>query len=143
MKSIQLLSVVLTLSVLSGCTSTGRLTGPSGPEITTSARATQDEQSAEVGVQFTNWGDFVAFFSPSRWKSPLAMGGSLSRLNPAAWRADAGRTGRVGLGEAALIGSVLAMGSSTGNGGGTSAFSGSGGGGTPPPPPSPPPPPPE
>jgi hypothetical protein len=52
---------------------------------------------ADVGVakEFTSWSDLTAVFRPSRWKSPVAEGGSLSWLNYKAWAAAPARTGKV------------------------------------------------
>jgi len=102
------LSCVVTVFA-AGCATETSLSGPKGPELVASGRSTESEQYAELGLEFTTWGDFVALASPGRWKSPVATGGSLSWINPAAWRDDAGRTGRILIGEAAVIGGVVAV----------------------------------
>ena len=66
----------------------------------------------------------ASIHSPSRWKSPIATGGSLSWLNPVAWSDDAGRTGRILIGEAVVVGGVVVAvaaggGSDSGDGGGS------------------------
>lgn len=94
--------------------------GPRGPRIVGSGRSTEYEQYAEVGVEFSSVGDFVALVSPSRWKSPIATGGSLSWINPVAWSEDAGRTGRILVGEAVLVGGVAIAASAGGGGDGGS-----------------------
>jgi hypothetical protein len=83
-----------------------------------SGQATEYGQYAEIGVEFSSVGDFVAVFSPKRWKSPLATGGSLSWVNPVAWSEDAGRTGRILIGEAIIVGGAVAVASAGGGGGG-------------------------
>jgi hypothetical protein len=120
-------SIVLASIYLSGCASTCPPGGARGPEIVASGESTENRQYAEVGVEFSTWGDFVALVSPNRWKSPVSTGGSLSWLNPGAWREDSGRTGRILLGEAVVVGGVVAAtGSSSGGGSGSSASDGSG-----------------
>ncbi|MEE9367763.1 MAG: hypothetical protein V3V05_02750 [Pontiella sp.] len=96
------------LSVFSviGCTSTGNVSGPEGPKLVSSGHTTEAGSYAEVGVQFTSIGDFVAVVSPSRWINPVETGGSLSWINPVAWSDDTGRTGRILLGEAVLLGGI-------------------------------------
>jgi hypothetical protein len=71
---------------------------------------------AEVGVEFSTTGDFFALFAPSRWKSPIKTGGSLSWVNPSAWSEDAGRTGRILLGEAVVVGAVAGVAAASGGG---------------------------
>lgn len=141
-----IMSGMVVVALFSGCASTRQPAGTPGPKIVGSGQATEYGQYAEVGIQFTSMGDFVAFFSPSRWESPVATGGSLSWLNPVAWGDDAARTGRILLGEAVAVGGVVVAAvaaSDSGDGGGSSS-SGSppppeggpppiGGGGTPPP----------
>ncbi len=113
--------VVLSVYVV-GCASTYPPDGARGPALVTGGEITESGQYAEVGVEFSTWGDFVALVAPNRWKSPLSTGGSLSWLNLEAWRDDAGRTGRILLGEAVVVGGVAAaVGSSD------SSDSGSGG----------------
>ena len=108
--------------LLSGCCSSSNVDGPKGPELVASGHSTEaGGQYAEVGLQFSTGGDFVALFAPSRWKNPVKTGGSLSWLNPVAWGDDAHRTGRVLLGEAVVVGGVavaVAAGSDGGDGGG-------------------------
>jgi len=106
-----LLSAILTV-----CATAESADNTRGPRILTSGHATENGQYAEVGLEFSTWGDFAALVSPTRWKSPLTTGGSLSWLNPVAWSEDAGRTGRIMLGEVAVVGGLSA------------AFSGGGGG---------------
>jgi len=134
MQTTKLISASIALAILSGCASTGSVKGPKGPEIVSSGQADSNGQYAEVGVRFTSIGDLTAVFSPKRWTSPIATGGTLSWLNPKAWREDAGRTGRILLGEAVLIGGAAAIASSDGgNSSGTGTVNappadGSGGG---------------
>ena len=82
----------------------------------------------------TTWGDFVAIAAPSRWKSPIATGGSLSWLNPVAWSEDAGRTGRILLGEAIVVGGAVAAVGASGSDGGASDIPPDSSTGVPPPP---------
>jgi len=106
-----------------------------------SGHSTEYGHYAEVGVEFSSVGDFVALVSPSRWKSPLATGGSLSWVNPMAWSEDAGRTGRILVGEAVIVGgvAVAAVGAGGGgdSGGSVSGVSGPGGPSPEAPPPAP------
>ena len=114
MKAVQLISGCLCLALLSGCASMQGAQGPHGPKLVGSGQATEYGQYAEVGVEFSSMGDFVALVSPSRWKSPIATGGSLSWLNPVAWSEDPGRTGRIFLGEAVVVGGAVAAASAGG-----------------------------
>jgi hypothetical protein len=119
MTAIKVLSFLLSAILISGCATTSNVAGPKGPQLVASGRSTESGHYAEVGVQFSTTGDFVALFSPSRWKNPVETGGSLSWLNPVAWSDDAGRTSRVLLGEAAAVGVVAVAaiaGSSSGDG---------------------------
>lgn len=138
MNPIKIISGFLVAALFSGCATTGP-TGSKGPSIVASGQATETGQYAEVGVEFTSWGDFVAIVSPSRWSSPIATGGSLSWLNPVAWSEDSGRTGRILLGEAVVVGGVVvaAVGSSRDDDSSSSSSTlpTTGGGGAPPPPP--------
>lgn len=135
------LALFLAAVPLSGCSSFDTLEKPQGPALVTSESTSSSGQYAEVGLEFSSWGDFVAVFAPSRWKSPVAVGGSLSWINPNAWRQDAGRTGRILLGEAVLVGGVAAAGSVADDGGSSGTVGGgssappppTGGGGAPPP----------
>ena len=106
MNPIKMMSGVLAVAMVSGCATTSTPSGSNGPTVVASGKSTESEQYAEVGVQFTSVGDFVALFSPKRWSSPIATGGSLSWLNPNAWSEDAGRTGRILIGEAVVVGGV-------------------------------------
>ncbi len=142
MNSIKIISGLLCIAMGSGCASMGGADGPRGPRIVGSGRATEYGQYAEIGVEFSSVGDFAAMFSPKRWKSPIATGGSLSWLNPVAWSDDAGRTGRILIGEAVVVGGVAVAAAAGGGGGdggtssddgGTSGGSGPTGPGTPPP----------
>ena len=145
MNLMKLTSGVLAVCLVSGCASTTYSpSGSGGPKVVSSGKVTESGQYAEVGVQFTSTGDFFALFSPKRWSSPIATGGSLSWLNPNAWSEDAGRTGRILIGEAVIVGGVAAA---AGGGGGGSDGGGTSGDPTPPgtgtgggTPPSPPPP---
>ena len=138
MDMIRIITCALAAAMVSGCASMDGASGPRGPRIVASGRSTEYEQYAEIGVEFSSVGDFVALVSPSRWKSPVATGGSLSWVNPMAWSEDAGRTGRILMGEAVIVGGVavaaVAGGSDSGGSGGSDPSS-------PPPPPPPPPPP--
>ena len=142
MNLLKLTSIFISAALLAGCASTGP-SGTEGPKIVSSGYTTASgDPYAEVGVQFTTGGDFVALFSPTRWKNPVKTGGSLSWLNPVAWSDDAGRTGRILAGEAVVVGGVVvaAVASSSGGGGDDGAATSSGGssggsgGGAPPPP---------
>lgn len=82
--------------------------GAQGPELVAQSRSSETARYAEVGLEFSTWGDFVALTAPSRWKSPIATGGSLSWLNPIAWSEDAGRTVRILAGEAVVVGGISA-----------------------------------
>lgn len=107
--------------------------GPQGPRLTGGGYSNEYESYAEVGVRFSSAGDFAAIVSPSRWKNPIATGGSLSWVNPGAWSDDAGRTGRILLGEAVIVGGIAAAAAAGGgSSGGDSAASGPsvGGGGS-------------
>lgn len=89
------------------------------------ARAAADESRPEVvlftsgtsagaGIhtEFSTWSDLTAFFRPSRWKNPFALGGSLSWLNFGAWGESPGsnrqgvgrRSGRCGSGRSGHYG---------------------------------------
>lgn len=144
MDAIKTISSSVAVALISGCASMECPQGASGPRLVGSGYSNEYEQYAEVGVEFSSMGDFVALVSPSRWKSPLATGGSLSWVNPLAWSEDAGRTGRILLGEAVVVGGVVAAASAGGGGGGSSGSTADGGGiggpTTPPPtvPPAPP-----
>jgi hypothetical protein len=132
MNMIKIISGCLVAAMISGCASTSGISGPRGPKLVASGHATEHGQYAEVGVEFSSAGDFFALFSPGRWSSPVATGGSLSWLNPEAWSEDAGRTGRILIGEAVIIGGAVAAASGGGGGGGGSASGDSGGSATPP-----------
>lgn len=146
MNLFKVISILISITFVSGCASTYHADGPRGPELVTSGRSTESGHYAEVGVSFSTWGDFTALVSPARWSSPIATGGSLSWLNPVAWSEDAGRTGRILLGEAVIVGGVAAavsVGDSGGSSGGVNVpdegadppAPPEGGGGAPPPPP--------
>ncbi len=144
MKVKGLVSGVVAAAMLSGCASMEGVDGPRGPRIVGSSRSTEYEQYAEIGVEFSSVGDFFALVSPKRWKSPVATGGSLSWINPMAWSDDPGRTGRIFLGEAVVVGGAVAAISGGGGGGSGSSDGGTtsaSGPSTPPPslPPAPPP----
>jgi hypothetical protein len=141
MNIIRTISGLLVLAMISGCASTGGADGPRGPRLVASGRSTEYEQYAEVGLEFSSAGDFVALVSPSRWKSPVATGGSLSWVNPVAWSDDAGRTGRILLGEAVIVGGVVVA-AAAASGGGDSGGGDIGGSSEPDAPSAPPPPPP-
>lgn len=144
MDLIKIISSALALTLFSGCATT-QPSGSKGPELVGSGRATESGQYAEVGVKFTSTGDFFALFSPKRWGSPIATGGSLSWLNPNAWSEDAGRTGRILVGEVVVVGGIAAAAAGGSGGGGDSGSTSGGptppgggtGGGTPNPPPPP------
>lgn len=120
MNVIKLVSASLCVSLVCGCSTLPGATGPGGPRLVGSGQANEYGQYAEIGVEFSSVGDFVAFLSPNRWKSPIATGGSLSWVNPVAWSEDAGRTGRILLGEAIVVG-VVAAGAAGGGSGGDSS----------------------
>ena len=142
MKILKFTSVALAGALLTGCASMNGVEGPHGPQLTGSGYSNEYGSYAEVGVQFSSVGDFVALVSPSRWKNPVETGGSLSWINPVAWSEDAGRTGRILIGEAVVVGGVV-MAASAGGGSGGDSGGGSGGdsGGGPTSPGAPPPPP--
>jgi len=116
MNAMRIISGFLCTALFSGCASMGGADGPRGPRIVSSGRSNEYEQYTEVGVEFSSMGDFVALVSPSRWKSPIATGGTLSWLNPSAWSDDAGRTGRIFLGQAVVVGGVVVAASAGGSG---------------------------
>ncbi len=123
MNAIKLISCSLSAALLAGCaTMHNNVPGAHGPRLTAFGRATETGTYAEVGVQFSTASDFVALVSPKRWKSPVKTGGSLSWLNPQAWRADPGRTGRILAGEVVLIGGVAAVAASAGGGSGSGGY---------------------
>jgi hypothetical protein len=117
MNVVKLASATLGLSLLCGCSTMPGAIGPGGPKLIGSGQATEYGQYAEIGVEFSSVGDFVAFISPKRWKSPIATGGSLSWVNPVAWSDDPGRTGRILLGEAVVVGGAVAIAAAGGGGG--------------------------
>ena len=128
MDALRITSVAVSAVLLSGCASMEGVMGPRGPRLTGSGYSNEYESYAEIGVQFSSLGDFVALVSPSRWESPIATGGSLSWVNPMAWSEDPGRTGRILLGEAVVVGGVaVAAGSGGGGGGGSDSSSSSAG----------------
>ena len=124
MNSIKIISSLLCVIMVSGCASMGGASGPRGPKLVAAGHSTEYGQYAEVGVEFSSVGDFTALFSPKRWGSPLATGGSLSWVNPMAWSDDAGRTGRILLGEAVIIGGVAVAATAGGGGDGGSTSDG-------------------
>lgn len=128
MNVLKTVSSIAALAVLSGCASMDGVSGPRGPRLVGSGQVTESGNYAEIGVEFSSPGDFFALVSPSRWKSPIATGGSLSWINPAAWSDDPGRTGRILAGQAVLVGGVVVAASS---GGGSGADSGASGGSDP------------
>jgi hypothetical protein len=115
---IKIINICLIAAMFTGCASTSGINGARGPKMVASGYSNEHEQYAEIGVEFSSAGDFFAVFSPSRWASPVATGGSLSWLNPNAWSDDAGRTGRILLGEAVIIGGAVAAARGGGGGGG-------------------------
>lgn len=137
MRIIKYISLLLSGAMLSGCCSTGKIQGANGPELVSSGYSTESGHYAEVGVKFSTTGDFVAMFSPSRWENPIKTGGSLSWMNPVASSDDAGRTGRILLGEAVVVGGVAAAAVASSGGGGDGGSSS--GGSTPSGPTTPPP----
>jgi hypothetical protein len=126
MNVIKVISTALVASMLAGCASMEGASGPKGPRLVGSGRATEYGQYAEVGIEFSSMGDFVALVSPSRWKNPVETGGSLSWINPMAWSDDPGRTGRILLGEAVVVGGVAVAAAAGAGGGGDSSTSGGG-----------------
>jgi hypothetical protein len=83
---------------------------------------TANNNGVTVGVQheFSTWSDMTAIFRPSRWSSPFKDGGSLSWLTIGAWADAPGRTAKVLLGEAIVVGAGVAIAESGGGGGGSS-----------------------
>jgi hypothetical protein len=125
MKTIlKMTSLCVSGSLLAGCASMNGAQGPKGPELVSRGYATEGGSYAEVGVSFSTVGDFTALVNPYRWSNPVQTGGTLSWLNPGAWSDDAGRTGRVLLGEAVIVGGVAIAASA---GGGSGSGSGSSG----------------
>ncbi len=119
----KLLSGALSAVMFSGCASMHGASGPGGPRLTGGGYSNEYESYAEVGLEFSSVGDFVAIVSPSRWKSPVATGGSLSWANPVAWSEDPSRTGRILLGEAVVVGGVVAAAAVGGSDGGSGSGS--------------------
>lgn len=119
MNAVRLVSATFCVSMVCSCSTMPGAEGPGGPRLVGSGQATEYGQYAEIGVEFSSVGDFVAIISPNRWKSPIATGGSLSWVNPMAWSDDPGRTGRILLGEAVVVGAIAA-GASAGSSGGDS-----------------------
>ena len=115
MNSMKMINSLLAAMLLSsGCTTVQQMPeGSEGPEFVSN----YGDGYVQVGVEFSSAGDFVALVNPYRWKNPLSPGGSISWLNPGAWRHDWGRTGRIFIGELAIIGAGAAA---TGGGGGDS-----------------------
>jgi hypothetical protein len=132
MNMVKVIASCLATAMISGCASTGGANGPRGPKVVASGRATEYGQYAEVGVEFSSISDFAALVTPSRWASPIATGGTLSWLNPVAWSDDAGRTGRILIGEVVIVGGAVAV-AAAGGGGGDDGGSGSGSDYIPPP----------
>ena len=129
MNAINLFSGILAATLFAGCASMDGAKGPKGPRLTGGGYSNEYGSYGEIGVEFSSVGDFVAIVSPSRWKNPVKTGGSLSWVNPVAWSEDAGRTGRILLGEAVVLGGVAAV--AVGAGGGGDDSSGSSGPGAP------------
>ncbi|HRZ11751.1 MAG TPA: hypothetical protein P5567_04765 [Kiritimatiellia bacterium] len=77
-----------------------------------------DSVGAGVHTEFSTWSDLTAFFRPSRWKNPFAVGGTLSWLNFGAWGEAPGRTAKVLAGEAVVAGTITAVIIATGDSGG-------------------------
>ncbi len=125
-KTLKVISASVAGILFSGCASINGAKGPNGPKLTGGGYTTENGTYAEVGVEFSSMGDFVAIVSPSRWKNPVKTGGSLSWVNPAAWSEDPGRTGRILLGEAVVVGGVAAVALSD-SGGSSDSGSGSSG----------------
>jgi hypothetical protein len=78
----------------------------------------------------------TAMFRPSRWRHPIAKGGTLSWLNYKAWSAAPGRTAKVLAGEVITLGSTYyileafgVIGSTGGSSSGGGIIGGGGGGG--------------
>jgi hypothetical protein len=133
MNCIKVISCSIAAAMLAGCASSP--SGSGGPRFVFSGRSTPDGPYAEVGAEFSTWGDFVALFTVTRWKEPTQTGGTLSWANPKAWSEDAGRTTRVLIGEVVVVATAVAIGVAASDSGGDS-------GGDPPPPTDPPPDPP-
>jgi len=116
MNVVKLGSTLIGVSLVCGCSTMPGAEGPGGPRLVGSGQANEYGQYAEIGVEFSSVGDFAALISPKRWKSPIATGGSLSWVNPVAWSDDPGRTGRILLGEAVVVGGAVAVAASGGGG---------------------------
>jgi hypothetical protein len=132
---LKIVSAGISITLFAGCTSMNGAEGPGGPKLVSNGYSTHNGSYAEVGISFSTTGDFVAIVNPNRWKNPVKTGGSLSWLNPVAWSDDAGRTGRILLGEAVVVGGVAAA-AMAGSGGDSGSGDPTTPGAPPPPPPS-------
>ena len=126
MNALKFIHAAVGVSLLCGCSTMPGAEGPGGPRLVGSGQATEYGQYAEIGVEFSSVGDFMAIVSPKRWKSPIATGGSLSWVNPVAWSDDPGRTGRILLGEVVVVGGAVAVAAAGGGGGSTDTVTSSG-----------------
>jgi hypothetical protein len=84
----------------------------------------------------STWSDMTAMFRPSRWRHPIAEGGTLSWLNYKAWAAAPGRTVKILAGELITLGGTYyileafgVIGSYGSSSGGIIGGGGGGGGG--------------
>lgn len=125
---LKFISGVLAVTFLSGCASMDGANGPNGPRLRGGGYSNEYESYAEVGVEFSSFGDFVAIVSPKRWENPISTGGALSWVNPVAWSDDPGRTGRILAGEATVAVSVVVAAAISGGGSADSDSSSSSGG---------------
>ena len=67
----------------------------------------EDPVTPVVAVkEASTWSDMTAIFRPSRWRHPIAEGGTLSWLNYNAWAAAPARTVKVLAGEVIVLGST-------------------------------------
>ncbi len=86
---------------------------------------------AVVVKEVSTWSDMTAMFRPSRWRHPIAEGGTLSWLNYNAWAAAPGHTLKILSGEVIVIGGtywiLCATGVIGGAGGGGGAIAAGGG----------------
>lgn len=131
MNCIKGISCCIVAAMLAGCASTP--SGAGGPRFVFSGRSTPDGPYAEVGAEFSTWGDFVALFTVTRWKEPTQTGGTLSWANPKAWSEDAGRTTRVLVGEVVVVAAAVAVGVAASGGGDSDGGNGPTDPGEPPP----------
>lgn len=118
----KLAKIAIVLGMMSACACVASAQEPVTPVI--------------AAKEASTWSDMTAMFRPSRWRHPLAEGGTLSWLNYKAWAAAPGRTIKVLSGELITLGGTYyileafgVIGSYGGSGGGIIGGGGGGGGG--------------